>query len=273
MKKLLHIITVAIIALIATSCTIDDLPTVQPTEWEKREFKESVSRAVRKAVNRPGIDNGTTIVVTSNGDTLIAPTDTTLAASSIRTVYVDIQSPQYPNGLTSKALGVYSVMALVVGIAVMVLLILVGVFIVVIRRQHARNKAIYRAIAEHYDLPESFFTHAPKAAPITVNQTIQTAARTVVSEGPGDEPPSVTVEETIPRIDKKTIESSFKAAGKACSEMPAKELRNGFILCGIGVFSFLAFAAADTPGLGFLVGGALIVFGVARFIPYLFKKF
>lgn len=124
MKKLLQIITVVILALTATSCEIDELPTVQPTEWEKREFKESVSRAVRTAVNRPGIDNGTTIVVTSNGDTLIAPTDTTLAASSIRTVYVDIQSPQYPKGLTSRALGTYSVMALVIGIAAMVILIL-----------------------------------------------------------------------------------------------------------------------------------------------------
>lgn len=272
MKKLLHIITVVILALTGTSCVFDRLPIVDPYSWEKEEFKESVSRAVRTAVHRPGIDNGTTIVVTSNGDTLIAPTDTTFAASSLRTVYVEIQSPQYPKGLTHRAVELYSAVSLVAGIAVLVLLILIGIFIVVIRRQHARNKAIYRAIAEHYDLPESFFTHVPKAAPITVNQTIQTASRTVVSEGPGDEPPTFTVEETIPVVEKETIESSFKAAGKACSEMPAKELRNGFILCGLGVFSFLAFAAGDSPALGFLVGGALIVFGVARFIPYLFKK-
>lgn len=272
MKKLLHIITVVILALAATSCAFDSLTVVEPTSWEKQEFKESVSRAVRTAVHRPGIDNGTTLVVTSNGDTLIAPTDTTLAASNIRTVYVDIQSPEYPKGLTRRTVEVYSILAVVLGIAALVLFILVGVFIVVIRRQHARNKAIYRAIAEHYDLPESFFTHVPKAAPITVNQTIQTASRTVVSEGSGEVPPSFTVEETIPVVEKETIESSFKAAGKACSEMPAKELRNGFILCGLGVFMFLAFAAGDRSALGFLVGGALIVFGVARFIPYLFKK-
>ncbi len=127
-------------------------------------------------MHAPGIDNGSTIVVTSDGDTLIAPVDTTLQASRIRTVYVEIPAPEYPHRISTRAIEIFTILSVISFVGGGILLILFGVFVIVIRRQHSRNKAINHAIDEHYELPEAFFTGSPAAPPVTINHINTTAS-------------------------------------------------------------------------------------------------
>lgn len=278
MKYIFRVLLAALTAIVVTSCDVQQLQMAEPTSWEKDKFTSSVKQAVRKAVNIPGIDNGTTIVVTNYGDTIIAPTDSALLASPQRIVYVTIESPQYPQGISQRTFQRWAIIWAVAAIAGFILLLLLGIFIVVLRRQHARNKAIYRAISEHYDLPESFFTGIPKAAPITVNQIIET--RRPASQDGNCTNDTSDINNTAgnydtcppPPVDNDTIRKALKSAGNACSSIPAKDLRSGFIFIGLGVFIFLSFVASGKEAPALLIGGAMMVFGIARFIPYLFNK-
>ena len=86
---------------------------VEPSVWEKEEFKREVRKAVKTAVNAPGIDNGSTIIVTLSGDTLLAPKDSILNAHPERTVYVDIQSPPMPtSGISQRNIQMLTVLGL-----------------------------------------------------------------------------------------------------------------------------------------------------------------
>ena len=130
MRILFKIITTVLLVLATTGCSLRDLAdAVEPASWEKKQFEREVSKAVRRAVNTPGIDNGSTIVVTMSGDTLIAPTDSIPATSQLRTVYVDIQSPTYPSGISGRTLEIAGVIAIISVVAGIIVLILLGVFI------------------------------------------------------------------------------------------------------------------------------------------------
>ncbi len=176
MKLFRSLIAPLLMALLLTGCSISDLYEVEPSHWDKKAFERSITASVKKAVHAPGIDNGSTIVVTSDGDTLIAPVDTTLQASRIRTVYVEIPAPEYPHRISTRAIEIFTILSVISFVGGGILLILFGVFVIVIRRQHSRNKAINHAIDEHYELPEAFFTGSPAAPPVTINHINTTAS-------------------------------------------------------------------------------------------------
>ena len=177
MKSLLRIAAAALLAVTFTGCSLNELAKIEPADWERNQFEQRVSRSLARAASAPGIDNGSTIIVTSKGDTLLAPTDSTLASSQVRTVYVDVHTT-YPHAISSRVVDMVGIFSAIGVIAAMVLLILLGVFVVVIRRQHGRNKLISRAIAEGYQLPESFFTGVPASPQVTVvNETVRETVR------------------------------------------------------------------------------------------------
>ena len=72
MRKIFNLMVAVMLAAIAAGCSVRDLADIEPTGWEKQQFEREVRQSVAKAVNTPGIDNGSTIVVTNAGDTLIA---------------------------------------------------------------------------------------------------------------------------------------------------------------------------------------------------------
>ncbi len=214
-------------------------------------------------MQQPGIDNGSTIVVDSHGDTLISATDSTIT----RTVYVDIQSPAYPKGISGKNMEILTIIYVIGIIGAIILLILICVLVYTLRRQHNRNKSINNAIEHDYQLPEAFFTGSPAAPQVTINQITQTAPVIIDDNGQPVNP-----EVSTTTADADSVRNALRSVNKACGQMPGKDLRNGFILVGIGLMLFLAFAAGHNASVGFFAGGSLVVLGVAKFIPYLFNK-
>lgn len=270
-------------ALTVTSCSLQELSEIAPTDYEKNLFERQITQSVRRAVHAPGIDNGSTIIVTTMGDTLVAPHDSVLKAADIRTVYVNIQSPAYPKGISSRSIELFTIISTVSIIAGAILLILLGVFIVIIRRQHGRNKAINHAIDQNYPLPEAFFTGAPAAAPVTINRITETITERVSTAGPRADEPS----------------SNNGAAGPACPPPPpaaepilepgistgnlidricrpginrTRDLRNSFVLIGMALVLFMAFMSANSEMMAFLCGGSLFVLGVAKLLSIYFSN-
>ena len=262
MNRIYHFFVVLILAVIAAGCSFDSLTQVEPDKWQRREFESQVSKSVRRAVHTPGIDNGSTLIVSLDGDTLLVPADSALRAAPLRVVYVDIHSPEYPNTVSSKGLAIVSSVVSVILVVGLILVILIGVFIVVIRRQNGRNKIISSAIDAGYELPESFYTSKPKVPQINVTQMRESAG------SPSDSAPS---EETAPAVETgisvaNDIVKSFTSSDKI------KQRRTAFILIGLGVVVFISFASNHNEGVGFFVGGTLFVFGAAKLFTMYFSK-
>lgn len=275
MKSLLYSLAFLLLTAVMTGCTIDQLNSVEPSNWQKHEFEKSVRDAVRKAVQSPGIDNGTTLVVTSAGDTLIAPLDSVMRATPNRTVYVEIQSPEYPRGLSSNTLELFTVTGVVIMICIIILIVILMVFITVLRRQGSRSKIISKAIDSSYPLPESFYTGQPKPATVKVTQLFQRKIRETVA---GDNA-TVTVEkegsETV-REEEKVMDENLKEGLSLTSDYATpdkiKNLRNSFILIGLGIVLFISFAAGGNPDVGFFVGGTCLVIGASKLLTYYLSK-
>lgn len=276
MKILLNVVTAVVFILSTAGCSLRDLADVEPTGWEKQQFEREVSKAVRRAVNAPGIDNGSTIVVTASGDTLIAPTDSTLAAAQQRTVYVDIQSPAYPRGISKRTLEIASIISVISVIAGVIVLILLGVFVVVVRRQHGRNKAINHAIDQNYELPESFFTGVPSSPAITINQLKEThlPAEKNDDNATNGECLSTTTssDEPVSPIDAASIKDAIKSIGSITDPKSFKDLRNGLMLIGFGMIAFLFFLRIHNEALAVLCGGSLAILGGAKLLTLFFAK-
>ena len=266
MKKLIVILVAFLTVTIITGCNLTEtMANAEPASWEKRDFEHSVKQSVRRAVQQPGIDNGSTIVVDSHGDTLISATDSTIA----RTVYVDIQSPAYPKGISGKNMEILTIIYVIGIIGAIILLILICVLVYTLRRQHNRNKSINNAIEHDYQLPEAFFTGSPAAPQVTINQITQTAPVIIDDNG---QPVNSETTTSSTTADSDSVRSALRSVNRACGQMTGKDIRNGFILVGIGLMVFIAFAAGHSPEIGFFIGGSLVVLGLAKFIPYLFNK-
>ncbi|MCM1028903.1 MAG: hypothetical protein NC342_07990 [Pseudoflavonifractor sp.] len=276
MKFLITFISSMLLLLTMAGCSLDSLSQIEPSYGERHNFEAEVSRAVRRAVHTPGIDNGSTIIVTSKGDTLVAPTDSTLRAADIRTVYVTIESPVYPKRISRSALEMITIASVIAAIALFIFLILLGVFIIVIRRQHGRNKAINHAIDQGYELPEAFFTGAPKAPAVTVNQVVAEPATEACASEPAQPsvgecpPPPPSANERV--FDTDAVKDAFRSATKVSAVPSLRDLRNGVILIGFGIVLFLFLAITHAAGAGFLAGGSLAVLGIAKLLTYFFTK-
>lgn len=268
-----------LLMLLMAACSISDLSEIAPSQNDKYHFERDMKRALNRAVNTPGIDNGSTIILTAAGDTLVAPTDSTLRASDIRTVYVDLQ-PQYPHKVDRRTVQMIIVATCVGGIALIFLLILLGMFIIVVRRQHGRNKAINRAIDENYSLPEAFFTGSPAHAPVTINRIYESRTET-------GERIKIEVEEpasdgfTTPAYNDKEIASDLKTAARiskferflgSVGADGRRDLRNAFLFIGFGIVAFVTFVAVNEPGIAFFVGGCLLVLGLAKILSLYFSR-
>ena len=276
MRILFKIITPVLLVLATTGCSLRDLAdAVEPASWEKKQFEREVSKAVRRAVNTPGIDNGSTIVVTMSGDTLIAPTDSIPATSQLRTVYVDIQSPTYPSGISGRTLEIAGVIAIISVVAGIIVLILLGVFIVIFRRQHGRNKAINHAIDQNYDLPESFFTGVPASPAITINQLKEIHHNAANNDGQDDvqqDSPDSTPEAETSTVDVTSIRDAIKSIGSITDPQSFKSLRTGLMLVGFGVIAFLFFMCVDSHAMAVLCGGSLALLGGAKLLTFFFAR-
>lgn len=271
MKSLLRIAAAALLAVTFTGCSLNELAKIEPADWERNQFEQRVSRSLARAASAPGIDNGSTIIVTSKGDTLLAPTDSTLASSQVRTVYVDVHTT-YPHAISSRVVDIVGIFSAIGVIAAMVLLILLGVFVVVIRRQHGRNKLISRAIAEGYQLPESFFTGVPASPQVTVvNETVRETVRECHEDR--DVQPDSQPCETVPPAPPVPDPQYIKRVAGTPATPRVKELSRSFILLGLGIVIFLAFAAGRNAEVGLFIGGILAVFGGAKLLTlYLSKR-
>lgn len=280
MKLFRSLIAPLLMALLLTGCSISDLYEVEPSHWDKKAFERSITASVKKAVHAPGIDNGSTIVVTSDGDTLIAPVDTTLQASRIRTVYVEIPAPEYPHRISTRAIEIFTILSVISFVGGGILLILFGVFVIVIRRQHSRNKAINHAIDEYYELPEAFFTGSPAAPPVTINHintTASPASSATPTSAPGgpDVPPEAPsgIPGSGPYQQPQSVVDSIRNFTSSVPDSKAKDLRQGLILAGFAIVLFFGISSAARDfAPGFLVGGSLMVFALAKLLPLYFGK-
>lgn len=274
MRKFFNLMVAVMLAAVTTGCSMRDLADIEPTAWEKQQFEREVRQSVAKAVKTPGIDNGSTIVVTNSGDTLIAPSDTTLKAADIRTVYVDIQAPAYPRKISSRALEISSVIMVIILVAGTILLILIGVFVMIFRRQHGRNKSINHAIDEGYQLPESFFTGAPTAAPITINQISEVKPCSADNTNPPANNPGEPCTTPPPHYEQashnisSTIRDAVKGINSVSNPAVYQSLRKGMLLVAFGLLTFIFFASIRTIPLGFLCGGTLVILGAAKLFTY-----
>lgn len=268
MKRLLNLFALVAVLFSLTGCRGDVwLNDVEPSDWQKRNFEKSVTAAVRKAVAKPDLDNGSTIVVTVDGDTLVAPADSVASANPARVVYVDIQAPAYPHAISDKVLEIGSIVTITSIVGVLILLVIVLVVVVVMRRQAGRNKLVREAIEAGYQLPEAFFTGAATAGNVTVNQVIERKAQ---PEAAGD---------VAAGSDQKAINEGIKDAVREASgqtgalSVKGKTLRNSVILVGLGIVLFISLAGAGAAPFGFFVGGTLVVLGVANVLSsYLSRK-
>lgn len=276
MKILFNIFTAVVLAITTTGCSLRDLAEIEPDRWDKQQFEREVSKAVRRAVNTPGIDNGSTIVVTTQGDTLIAPTDSALATAQLRTVYVDIQSPAYPRGISKRTLEISAIITVISVIAGVIVLILLGVFVVIIRRQHGRNKSINHAIDQNYELPESFFTGSPTAPAITINQLKETHVQANTNDDNEADmqcnDTADTPNETASPIDVASIRDAVKNIGGITDPKSFKDLRNSLMLIGFGAIVFMFFICLHNKAMAVLCGGSLAILGGAKLLTLLFSK-
>ncbi len=252
----------AALALMVVCTSCDDLTRVEPDGWQKNRFENQVSNAVRDAVNAPGIDNGSTLVVTMSGDTLIAPADSALRATPRRTVYVSIQSPEYPNAISSRALSVIAVSSIAGAVVLILLVVLIGVLVTVWRRQSGRNNVINNAISHGYTLQESFYTQTPASAPVNITQVF-----TAGGEGDGDSTGQ------CPPVGASAMENATEAARTAVNattrtSVPEKvrQIRNASILIGLGVILFISFTSAHEAPVGLFSGGILVVVGASKLL-------
>lgn len=262
MKTILNTLLLWLLTVSLAGCSFGRVSVVEPTNWQKNEFEKSVRNSIRKAVQAPGIDNGSTIIVTSQGDTLIAPVDSTMRAVPNRTVYVEIQSPEYPRGVSQHFVEMITITALVAAIFLIILIIMIMVFLTVIRRQGSRNKLISKAIDSNYPLPESFYTGQPKSAAIKVTQ--------LFTKNKENQKENIAEPETPP-AEEKIFENGFKESIKTLtpdSEGKIKQLRSSFIMIGLGIIIFISFASGGVPQVGFFIGGTIFVFGIAKLLTY-----
>lgn len=287
MKYIFHALIAVMLSLVATACSISEFTEIEPQGWEKRQFEENVARSVRKAVHTPGIDNGSTIIVTTTGDTLVTPTDSVFAAAPLRTVYVDIQSPVYPKKYSRRTLEILGIISIVGSICLAVLLILLGIFIITVRRQHGRNKIINHAIADNYNLPESYFTGQPQQAPVTINNITSYIPRPASGQpagsdqqpgtatgapGSAQEPPCYNM--AGEPVNTSNVNDFLRNLGINDSPIRLKKFRNSVVLIGLGIIGFFTFAVNHNPGLGVFVGGILALLGVAQLLTlFLGRKF
>lgn len=254
-----------------TSCSTFDL---EPADWQKDHFKREVRHAMKDAVNAPGIDNGSTLIVSLEGDTILAPCDSLMAANPSRTVYVEVISPDYPKGrLTERKIEMLTVAGLVGVVVLAVLLVLLGVFITIWRRQAARNSILEEAVAKGYQLPESYFTGSPSQP--TINYMVVKDGQTVKVEKGNDEgvsdsglPPKYVQDCEHDSDFRNTVNNICKVG----SAERLRQFRNGFVIAGIGLMVFIGFCVGGAEPVGIVAGGTLIVIGLSKIITVFISK-
>ena len=254
-----------------TSCSTFDL---EPAGWQKENFKREVRHAMKNAVNAPGIDNGSTLIVSLEGDTILAPCDSLMAANPSRTVYVEVISPDYPKGrLTERKIEMLMVAGLVGVVVLAVLLVLLGVFITIWRRQAARNSILEEAVAKGYQLPESYFTGSPSQP--TINYMVVKDGQTVKVEKGNDEgvsdsglPPKYVQDSEHDSDFRNTVNNICKVG----SAERLRQFRNGVVIAGIGLMVFIGFCVGGAEPVGIVAGGTLIVIGLSKIITVFISK-
>lgn len=247
---------------------------LEPLEWEKNEFEREVRKAVKSAVNAPGIDNGSTIIVTMSGDTLVAPQDSLLRTNPARTVYVDITSPAMPaNRISRRNAEIFMIGGVIASVIVIVLIVLFGIFITIWRRQSSRNKILREAIDGNYQLPESYFTGAPSQP--SIHYTVNRGSDTVFEKKTGDE----AFDSTLPPAYKdnageNAINNMVKDVTKLGSAERLRQFRNGIIFSGIGIVIFFGFCIGNAVPVGIIAGGTLLIIGLSKLITiYMSNRF
>ena len=141
--------------------------------------------------------------------------------------------------------------------------ILICVLIFLLIRNYMRNKVISKAIANNYQLPESFYTGSSQKVQVERTVYVKENPETGEPEEPTDEqsedlpplPPQPPVYHRVPTFEEK------------------KEFRRNIVTMGIGVMIFLFFVWARSLGVGFLAGGIPFVLGLSRFLTnYYYNK-
>lgn len=276
MKTLLRMFLLVVILGNMTAC--DMYSNIEPDHWQKEQFMRQVRKSVRKAIQAPGVDNGSTLLVTVDGDTLLMPADSALRAMPVRTVYVEIEPPTFPKVVSSHAVKMFTALTVIGLICFTILIILIGVFITVWRRQASRTRAVTAAINDSYQLPEAFYTGVPSAAPVSITQYVTSdgavSATTAPAPGaaPGAEPAPDPVAGDAADAIRSGIRKAVSGLGAPDSARRAKQLYVSFILVGIGFMLFLAFASNGNEGFGFFAGGSIFVIGVAKLLSLFMTK-
>lgn len=277
MKTLLRMFLLVVILGNMTAC--DMYSNIEPDHWQKDQFARQVRKSVRKAIQAPGIDNGSTLLVTVDGDTLLMPADSVLRATPIRTVYVEIEPPAFPKVVSSHAVKIFTTLTVIGLICLTIILILIGVFITVWRRQAHRTRAVTAAINDSYQLPEAFYTGIPSAAPVSITQYVTSdgaVSATTVTAASSPDPAAQATPDPIGVEAADALRSGIRKAvsglGAPDSAHRAKQLYISFIMVGIGLMIFFAFACNGNEGFGFFAGGSIFVIGVAKLLSIFITK-
>lgn len=275
MKKILNAILIALTVVIISGC--DRLVVVGPDSYERNNFERQVRNSVRKAVQSPGVANGSTLIVSAKGDTLVAPTDSLLLANPTRIVYVDIASPEYPKGVTRNTFEGMMVAIALVSVCALIIIVILGAMFIVNRRNSARNRIISQSLDSGVQLPESFYTGVPTAPEINVTQNITRAAAEPSAQAAATAAPAQEAPAATPGISEAEADAIASLNGILKTPMTKKttsSLATNIMLVGIGIVIFYAFAVGDAPAVGIFIGGIMAIVGLSRLISlYIARRF
>lgn len=253
--KYIRFFLLALLSVVTFSACVE-LPSVEPSKGDVNAFQRQVRKSMIKAVQSPGIDNGSLLVVTVDGDTLIAPKDSVQAATPSKIIYMELMPPRMPKAaLSSKSVDAIMILAVIGMICVVILIAVIGVFRVMLSRQRQRNKIISEALEAGVQLPESFYTGQQTQAEVNytiINGGDAPAATPASNPNIPDVPDAQTSSQPLPHMPKPAVNDNVR------------QLRQGIMLIGLGLVMFLGFAAAHADAVGIISGGCMMVVGVAK---------
>ncbi len=253
--KYIRFFLLALLSVVTFSACVE-LPSVEPSKGDVNAFQRQVRKSMIKAVQSPGIDNGSLLVVTVDGDTLIAPKDSVQAATPSKIIYMELMPPRMPKAaLSSKSVDAIMILAVIGMICVVILIAVIGVFRVMLSRQRQRNKIISEALEAGVQLPESFYTGQQTQAEVNytiINGGDAPAATPASNPNIPDVPDTQTSSQPLPQMPKPAVNDNVR------------QLRQGIMLIGLGLVMFLGFAAAHADAVGIISGGCMMVVGVAK---------
>lgn len=250
MKKLLSIFPIMLIILATTvSASAQNSNIEEKAEQLAGSIIEKTRQKVEKILDEPVV-----VVAQEGGDTLFQmQLDSISRDTSIKSIVINVPNPNpddefWINSHTIAEEG-HSHLRKIVAIGVIfpcitIVLIIIAIIVFLIVKNNQRNKVIYKAIENNYQLPESFYSSSKK--------TLEDGSTV---ENPTSAEPPVPGMPPIPK-------------NMPYTPSERKTFTTGITQIIIGLFVFLFFISVDSMTAALLFGGILLAIGVSKIIPF-----